>query len=315
MYPIKRILIPTDLSLCAEAAFRHGLFLAERFRAQVHLLHLATQGPTGGDGQLSEEVIETVWPDKVLASEAHPRLERWRNLLIHRELRCHADPAIAILEYAEACAADLIVIGTHGDHGTDYRLGIGTTHPFVGQTAERVVRHAGCPVITVAMGISYGPDEVRRLLVPIDFEPVATLSLAWAKDLAAFYGARLDLLHVMPPSADHMDEVQAVQQVEEQEDRIRHDLVSLFEQTKGAEVSAGFHVVFGRPDREILAFARQHRHDLIVLGAHADPEADALGHVTERVFLSATCSLLLVRHKAFSRVEQQQKVPYYHLAV
>ena len=70
-----------------------------------------------------------------------------------------SSPAIAIAEYAEESQADLIVMGTHGRNGV--------THLLMGSVAERVVRIAPCPVLTVR-------HPEREFVVPDALVAVAT---------------------------------------------------------------------------------------------------------------------------------------------
>ncbi len=291
MYPFKRILVPTDFSLCAEAAFSHALYLGQRYKAEVHLLHVALPGAKGGS--LGKQDGGVVWPDKV--TDPRPGVpaytEHWQDLPLRRVIVQHADPVHAILAYAEEQAVDFIVMGAHGDRGAGYFLNLGLDSPFLGHTAEQVVRHAGCPVLRVVMPNGRSPERIRRLLVPLDMSSLSLLALAYAKDLAALYDARLDLLHVLEPRSSSA----AQDAAEASEEQARTELMEAFSKTKGPDVSAGFHVARGRPDRLIRAFVEKHSVDLVVMGAHSDLGQDVLGIVTERVVRKAPCPVLTVR--------------------
>lgn len=280
MYPFKRILVPTDMSLCAEAAISHALYLGQRYKAEVHLLHVAPLSA-------KTDEVEIVWPDKV--TEPRPGMpaytEHWQGLPLRRVIVYHDDPVNAILSYAREQAFDFIIMGAHGDRGAGYFLNQGGGSPFLGHIAEQVVRHAPCPVMRVLMRNGRSPDQIRRLVVPLDWSSLSLLALAYAKDMAALYDARLDLLHVLEQrSASEAPEAEA-----------RRELIDVFNKTKGPDVSAGFHVVRGRPDRMIRAFVEEHSVDLVVMGAHSDLGQDVLGIVAERVVLMAPCSVLTVR--------------------
>lgn len=136
-----RILVPTDFSGPAREATEHALDLSRAFGASVDLLHViqdpvvyipALGGYTPRPGDL-EDFSETA-----LAEWVHP--EDADGLSIARHW-VHGHPASAILEFAEEHGNDLIVMGTHG------RGMIG--HLLIGSVVERVVRRAGCPVLTV----------------------------------------------------------------------------------------------------------------------------------------------------------------------
>jgi nucleotide-binding universal stress UspA family protein len=142
-----RILCPVDFSDCSHAALAHALVLAERPGARLDVLHAYYMPARIQPGLL-------IWmaggprPAWELA-EQHARKELDGFLARHApDLRervdihvVHEDPTSAILAFATAHRSTLIVMGTHGRRGMS-RL-------MTGSVAERVVRHAPCPVLTV----------------------------------------------------------------------------------------------------------------------------------------------------------------------
>jgi nucleotide-binding universal stress UspA family protein len=141
MIRLKRILVPTDFSECSEAAVRHGFELARTFDATVPLLHVEdpdTMAWTQGFPIPMVESLEHVQEEtrkRLLASI--PDSDRARVVV-----SCPiAAPVTEILRYAQDESIDLIVMGTHG-------RGL-VAHALIGSVAERVVRRASCPVLTV----------------------------------------------------------------------------------------------------------------------------------------------------------------------
>lgn len=142
MRKMATILVPTDFSPPSEAALTFGLQLARRFDAHVWLLHayaLPAFAFTEGVA-IPKDVVDA------LAKDAREGLERVRAQ--HQQAGVEISvatlagaPAPAILEWAKAHAVDLIVMGTHGRTGM--------RHLLAGSVAERVVRLASCPVVTV----------------------------------------------------------------------------------------------------------------------------------------------------------------------
>ena len=146
MIAIKNVLVATDFGEAAETALAYGRELAGRFGATLHALHVA------------ENVYITAFGSETYASFA-PDLQRELQESAHRRLKdaigvtgpgepktipavmTSSSPAFAIIDYANEHDIDLIVMGTHG-RGT---LG----HFLMGSVAERVVRLAGCPVLTI----------------------------------------------------------------------------------------------------------------------------------------------------------------------
>jgi nucleotide-binding universal stress UspA family protein len=142
---IRRILAPTDFSAHAENAVRYACGLAERLGAELHLLHVLSElVPTGPDPLLTPVLP----PDFYRDSEAQSRraLESlldpsWgRPEAVEVAVRW-AGPVEGVVDYAHDAAIDLIVIATHG------RTGL--SHVLLGSVAERIVREAPCPVLTI----------------------------------------------------------------------------------------------------------------------------------------------------------------------
>jgi nucleotide-binding universal stress UspA family protein len=142
---IRAILAPTDFSHHAESALRYACQLAGQFGATLHLLHvLPDVVPVGPDPML----VPTLPPDFYTESEASSREALAK--AIPAEWGCTAevetavrwgDPVDGVVAYATDRHIDLIVIATHG------RTGL--SHVLLGSVAERIVREAPCPVLTI----------------------------------------------------------------------------------------------------------------------------------------------------------------------
>jgi nucleotide-binding universal stress UspA family protein len=143
MITLKKILVPTDFSECSEAAVRYGRALAAAFGASLHLLHVvqdpytqpwAAEAFPAPLGDLLEQ-----WQTQARArlAELVPEPERAATMVAVQV----GSPFFEVVRYAEEQGIDLIVIGTHG------RGPLG--HVLLGSVAERVVRKAPCPVLTV----------------------------------------------------------------------------------------------------------------------------------------------------------------------
>src|SRR5262249_24508428 len=139
MISLKTILVPSDFSECSDEALRYGLELARRFDASLHLLHVVqdpvTQ-PSAAEG-FSAPLFEVVEQWQRQAEAPVPDADRHGGTVAS----VVATPSAEILAYAAANDVDLIVMGTHGRRGV--------SHMLLGSIAERVVRRAPCPVLTV----------------------------------------------------------------------------------------------------------------------------------------------------------------------
>ncbi len=136
--PVSQILFATDFSETSDAASCMALDYARHFGARLHVLHVTWPGsdPVMPPllGKLAQEFGATV--PVVTAVES-------------------GSPAAQILRYAERKGIDLIILGTHGRSGV--------TRALLGSVAERVVRTAPCPVLTVPSRPSAGAAEVMEL--------------------------------------------------------------------------------------------------------------------------------------------------------
>ena len=136
---ITRILVPTDFSETSDRALDYAHLLARHFGASVHLLHVLPDvaGP--------EASVQAFLADG--AAERAEALADARASLRHRSVGIASQEALfgvadaTIVAYASQARMDLIVMGTHG------RTGV--AHLLMGSVAERVVRTATCPVLTV----------------------------------------------------------------------------------------------------------------------------------------------------------------------
>jgi universal stress protein A len=140
---ITRILVPTDFSADANGAFIYARELARKFDAPVHLLHVVEDPLAAGVWSSEIYTAEIAGLQVNLVRDAEERL---RGLVpvdvgtVTTEVRT-GSAAKQIIEAARDWHADLIVMGTRG------RTGV--AHVIMGSVAERVVRLAPCPVLTL----------------------------------------------------------------------------------------------------------------------------------------------------------------------
>jgi universal stress protein A len=145
MIDLRRILVPTDFSKYSDTALTYATALAEKFNAELYLLHVVQD--------LAVFVPDAVavtppiaLPVEQFAAAARDALQRviseqhLERFAIHPEVREGA-PFYEIIRFAKEARIDLIVMGTHGHTGL--------VHVLLGSVTEKVVRKAPCPVLTV----------------------------------------------------------------------------------------------------------------------------------------------------------------------
>jgi nucleotide-binding universal stress UspA family protein len=145
MIVIKNVLVATDFSEPAAAALAYGRELARSYGATLHVLNaiddirwrysldMSPALLVGVQDDLEENSRQ--WLAKLLTDEDRTQLHARPVTFIS------GSPADTIVEYAKSAKIDVIVIGTHGRRGM--------SHMLMGSVAERVVRLAPCPVLTV----------------------------------------------------------------------------------------------------------------------------------------------------------------------
>ncbi len=141
MIDIRNILCPTDFSEPSRTATNYALEFARGFQARLHLLHVV-EDPMMYSPMLGGYVPKT----EDIEEFAETALENWifpedaGNIEIVKRW-VHGRAFVEILRDAEENGIDLIVMGTHGRGFLP--------HLLLGSVAERVVRRAPCPVLTV----------------------------------------------------------------------------------------------------------------------------------------------------------------------
>jgi nucleotide-binding universal stress UspA family protein len=145
MIDLKRILLPTDFSDFSRGALGWGCEFADKFGAELHLLHvlqdLVAMVPEPGlsfppPGEYLQELQQAA--ERALADL--PGTQWCERMSIVRATR-QGPPFVEIIRYARENDVDLIIMGTHG------RTGL--AHVLMGSVAEKVVRKSPCPVLTI----------------------------------------------------------------------------------------------------------------------------------------------------------------------
>lgn len=145
MLEIRSILAPTDFSQHAAKAVKYACLLAERFAAELHLLHVLSDiVPVGPDPMLTPVLPPEYYneaKEQSLAALDRTLEPDWGRPAVVKTTVHWGEPVEEIVTYARDHAVDLVVVATHG------RTGL--SHVLLGSVAERIVREAPCPVLTI----------------------------------------------------------------------------------------------------------------------------------------------------------------------
>lgn len=148
MHILKNILVPVDFSRCSEKALREALNIAAASNGVVHLMHVITsfaseELPPFADPTVIYKIEESDM--KNLATDALNKLynegQKGAAKIAQHPIIRIGKAGREIVKAAEEINADLVVLGTIGRSGVERLL--------AGSTAEYVVRHAQCPVLTM----------------------------------------------------------------------------------------------------------------------------------------------------------------------
>jgi nucleotide-binding universal stress UspA family protein len=303
MFKINKILFPTDFSRCADQALEHAVFLAEKYGAEIHVLHAVT---------LFNDQPEVVNDEFEETEEMIKKLEDIAELQLNKVSVAHEDDDIkiikaqtrgisaapVILEYASENSIDLIVMGTHG------RRGLG--HFFLGSVAEEIIRMSVCPVFTIREAKTpTSPKAKENILVPVDFSEYSKNALANANEIAKSYKAKIHLLHIieetMHPAFSLSGKSSIFDLIPGIEEDCRKRTEKIATDTISSKINYEIHIKGGRAANDIIKFAKENSSDLIVIATHGltGLEHMLLGSVTEKVVRMAHCPVFTV--KSFGR--------------
>jgi len=166
MIDIDKVLVATDFGHTSDAALFYGRDLARLYGARLHIAHIIDDAPV-----LSADLDPLAVTEAQRATEQAARAGLESLLTTADRLQLHAravvrtsnDTAAAIVDYANEAGIDLIVMGTHG------RTGL--AHVVMGSVAEKVVRTARCPVLTI-----HAPERepaIDAVAIAERLEPIA----------------------------------------------------------------------------------------------------------------------------------------------
>jgi nucleotide-binding universal stress UspA family protein len=156
---INKVLVPIDFSDYSKIALKYAVDFAQKFNAEMFLVYVVEPviyPPDFSMGQIAIPSVNTEWDIK-----AKEELDKLADSEIPDGVKVKTTiktgkPFLEIIETASEEDVDLIIIATHGHSGME--------HILFGSTAEKVVRKAPCPVLTLRepiKGFSF-KDEIKK---------------------------------------------------------------------------------------------------------------------------------------------------------
>lgn len=279
---LKNILFAADLSPGSLLAFPFAASIARHYDGRMLLEYVAPDEPAGKRSAKSASAGRT-------KSEMETALSRARESLgdIPSEtLFDHGNICSRLLATAKEREMDLIVVGTHGLRGMKKML--------KGSTAEEIIFHATCPVLTAGPGVDR-PPNFKRILCATELSPASEYAIPYALSLAEMYNASLVFLHVNDWSSHEPPVDAQTRTLKFVQDQLRKSSQGL-----SMESRSQVKVDFGPRTDLILEAATDSEADLIVMGLHAGKRfrarivAHIPGSMTYDVIAQAPCPVLTV---------------------
>ncbi len=156
---IKKVLVPIDFSDYSKNALKYAIGFAKKFKADMILIYVVEPviyPPDFSMGQIAIPAVSAEWDKK-----AKEELDKLAKTEIPPDINVTTviktgKPFVEIIDTAEEVDADIIIIATHGHSGVE--------HILFGSTAEKVVRKAPCPVLTLREPIKgfHFREEIKK---------------------------------------------------------------------------------------------------------------------------------------------------------
>lgn len=302
---VQRILFATDFSLGALPARAYAAYWASTFGAELKVVHVFEAYPVLEAYPMAPNPMADTPVIKSIQNEVSRRLDQLANELGRCGVRAssmqvHGVPSEEVIKEAGADGTDLIVLGTQGRTGLE--------HILIGSTAERVVKGAPCPVMTVRSALvppSHDrPIAIKHILVPIDFSDCSLDALEYAILLAKHFEASVTILHVLEWASVGLD-FSVVDLAEGT--RVRKEtetrLLDLAAMIRAQDLSVATVIRGGgAPADFVLECAGERGADLIIMGTHGRRGLSRLfiGSEAEGVLRQAACPVITIKSPKFS---------------
>jgi nucleotide-binding universal stress UspA family protein len=298
MVSILRILCPIDFSETSRHALEHAVAIAKWYGSRVTALHVIHAPLYPAPQIFVAGFTDITAPPSVDYTSREKELQAWLEPA-HRAgvkadvLLDEGNTVGRILEQARLHQADLVVMGTHGLGGFERFM--------LGSVAEKVLRRATCPVMTVPPPAATAAKvPYTRLLCPVDFSESSLAALRFALSLAEESDANLTILHVFdwPPDDELLVErFDAPEFRHLVEDEARGRLEALVTNDVRVWCKPSTKVAYGKPYRQILEIAEKEATDLIVIGVRGRNPLDLtlFGSTTNHVVRRASCPVLTLK--------------------
>ncbi|MDH5390694.1 MAG: universal stress protein [Candidatus Bathyarchaeota archaeon] len=279
----KKILVPVDGSHSCLHAEELAAAIAKNFKSKVTVIHVVSHEllhaglelryrvPPSVRTEITNWLLQTgnkiVWDAEALFKE--------EGIEVDARVIEYEDPAETVIRVAKDEEYDLIVMGNRGETEVEVFS--------LGSMAEKVFRHAECPVLIVKQ-----KTKLSKILVAVDGSESAEKALEYAVQLAKKHKAKVTLLNVGETKLFGF-KPEVAREVGE------HILSDAAAKVKGLKLNT--QLEFGNPAETLIEVAEKGNYDLIVVGSRglSSVKRFFLGSVSDDISHHAKCSVLIVR--------------------
>ena len=297
MVEIRRILCPIDYSDPSRHALDHAVALAKWYDSELTALHVIYLAFLPQPPILFAEFPKAGRPSEAERQAEEGELRAWLEPATRAGVKTdvlidEGNAAPRILDRAASLPADLIVMGTHGLSGFERFM--------LGLVAEKVLRKAKCPVMTVPPAtVTAARVPYKRLLCPVDFSESSLSALRFAFSLAKESDADLTILHVfdwLPDDELLLERFDSSEFREVVEGRARKRLEALVTDEVRVWCKPTTKLAHGKAYQQILEVAEDEGADLVVIGVRGRNPLDlaVFGSTTNHVVRQAPCPVLTI---------------------
>jgi nucleotide-binding universal stress UspA family protein len=283
---LETVVYATDFSLGSQNAGLYAALVAAYFSATLLVAHAFTLSQAASEAEIEGGLLSQQRKDlKALLSSKAVLLQTSTVEAIPTLLE--GDPKDVIPELAERNAPSMIVLGTHGGRWLEREV--------IGSVAERILRSSRWPSLTVGPEVKPVSSKTllfERVLFATDLSPEAANAAPIAVKFAEAFGARIDVLNVVPEDAINYPDRLA--HLQSQFYRALDELVP--EQAKEF-CEPRTYVEVGNAHNRILEHIREHSVDLLVLGIRKTSHLDLKTRTSQafQIIVNAECPVLTIR--------------------
>lgn len=281
---INKILVPVDFSEFSDRAVKAAIQLAQKFQAQITLLHVVTLFHEDVEEEKRLKNYEKRIQGKL---KDHKSEATKKGIGVESVLLRGFSASDKVLEYIDQNKFDLVVMGSHG------RTGI--KHLLQGSVSERVVRLSSIPVLTIHH--SEKKFSPKTILVPIDFSKFSKIVVNRGKYWAELFDAKVIFLHVVEQVVHPAFYAASIESMFQIDRNLKERTTKKLKEFTGKSgISAEYLVAEGKAYHEIVECANEKNVDLIVIATRGLTGLDyfLMGSTAERVVRMAECSVLTV---------------------